>query len=189
MIGGAFFLSFVLAALAGTGGRDQVLVARMREHFGPRKALTAIALACAVLTSAIAAWAGDRIGIALSDSSETMLVAFALVLAALELAWPRPMQAEREPTRSLGAVALILLARQLSDAPRLLVFALAAATGSAEMVAAGGALGTGAGLAIASNIDAPILSGRSVRTARRVLAAIGLAAGVVTALSARGLIG
>ena len=55
---------------------------------------------------------------------KTMFVAAALAVAAIELAWPMRKKPPREPTRSLGAIALVLGAGQVTDAARFLVLAL-----------------------------------------------------------------
>jgi hypothetical protein len=94
-----------------------------------------------------------------------------------------------EPTRSLGAIALVLLAGQVTDAARFLVLALSVATGNAVLAAAGGALGSGAVLTLAWTLG-------SEWEARLPLAAIRLALGglfrlaaLIVGMSARGIIG
>ena len=69
-----------------------------------------------------------------------------LGLAALELLFVRPRRSADEPTNSLGAFAVVLLAQQLTDAARLLVFALAAASALPQLAALGGAVGGGLSL-------------------------------------------
>ncbi len=129
----------MLAVLAtGLGARDQVLTARL----APRGAVLVIAMACALVTSVIAGWAGQAMAPLLNAPARAMLVALALALAALELLLMRPGRKPAEPTQSLGAFAVVLLAQQLTDAARLMVFAIAAASPFPAAVIAGGAFGS-----------------------------------------------
>ena len=122
----------------------------------------------------------------MSNSAETMLLAIALFLAAVELAWPVRAKAMREPTRSLGAALLVLLARQLTDAPRLLVFAIAAYSAAPWWTGIGGFLGSAGTSAMA--LFARELLGRDStrRIIRRLLAACALIVAVFVASAARG---
>jgi len=65
----------------------------------------------------------------------------ALGLAALELLVLRPKPRPAEPTGSLGALAVVLLAQQLTDAARLLIFALAASSAVPQFAIFGGMIG------------------------------------------------
>ncbi|MEQ1497247.1 MAG: hypothetical protein ABL914_01180 [Novosphingobium sp.] len=137
----AGFLFAMLAVLAaGLGARDQVLVARM----APRGAVLVIALVCTLLTSLGAGLAGQAVAPLLNGPARAMLVAMALGLAALELLVIRPKRKPDEPTQSLGAFGLVLLAQQLTDAARLMIFAIAAANPLPLAVIAGGVLGSAA---------------------------------------------
>lgn len=122
----------------------------------------------------------------LPGAARQMLAAFALLAAAVELAMPMREKALVEPTRSLFALAAVLLARQLGDAARFLVFALAAA-GLPVYAALGGALGGASALAMAVAARGE-LPGWPLRRIRLTLAAIVGAAGIWLALGARGLI-
>ena len=137
----AGFLLAMLAVIAtGLGGRDQVLVARM----APRRAVLAIALVCAAITSVAAGWAGHAVAPLLNAPARMVLVAMVLAVAALELLVIKPGHRPLEPTQSLGAFAVVILAQQLTDAARLTLFAVAAASPVPWLVVAGGALGSAA---------------------------------------------
>lgn len=129
--------------IAGLGARDQMLVADLAERQGPRPAILLVALVAAGVSAAAAGWLGALTAPLLIARAESILVAMVLGLAALELLLVRPRPIGKEPTNSLGAFAAVLLAQQLTDAARLLVFALAAASASPQLTALGGAVGGG----------------------------------------------
>ena len=139
-----FFLALIAAAAATLGGREAVRVARLSGALGAGTGLlTACWLGC-IVACALSAWLGAGIAAQLGPEAKAMLVAIALLLAGLELAVLRPGRAPAEPTRSFGAVMLVLGAAQLTAAAGFLVFALAGATGAPWLAAAGGAIGSGA---------------------------------------------
>ncbi len=183
---GSFFLAWLAVALCSLGARDQLLVARLAEHGRSAGALLAVAVPVAVLAAVAMAWAGSQVAAVLPPAARQMLVAFALVAAAAELAMPVRDKAPTEPTRSLFALAVVLLARQFGDAARFLVFALAAA-GLPVYAALGGALGGVAALTLAAAMRGE-LADWPLRSVRRVLAAIVGVAAIWLALGARGLI-
>lgn len=184
----AFLLALVAVALVSVGGRDQLLVARLAQRLGRSGALLVLAGLVALATAAAMAWAGALVAARLGPNARTMLVALALLLAAAELAWQRADRAPAEPTRSLGAIGVVLLARQLGDAARLAVFAFAAAFAAPVYAAAGGALGgmaaLAAGWAMAGEIERWPLA-----RLRQGLALVVGAVAIVLGLKARGLIG
>lgn len=136
-------LLFALLAtlIVGIGARDQMLVAQLSERQGARPALLLVAMASAVATAAIAAWGGAQVAGMMPGNARLFLVALALGLASLELLVLAPRRAPAEPTHSLGAIALVILAIQLTDAARFLIFALAALTRAPWPTGAGGAVG------------------------------------------------
>ena len=140
----ADFLFALLAVLiAGLGARDQVLVAGMAERQGPRPGILLVGLAAAAASAAAAGWLGAVTAPLLIPRARTLLLAMVLGLAALELLFMRPRRTAKEPTNSLGAFAVVVLAQQLTDAARLLVFGLAAASAVPQLAALGGAVGGG----------------------------------------------
>ena len=171
------------------GGRDQLIVASLRDRTAGGVPLAGVALSCGIATALLAAWAGQMVGDGLSDSAETMLLAIALGLVALELAWWRDIRHPVEPTRSLGALALVLVANQIGDATRLVVFALAAGSAAPAMTGAGGALGSTALLMAALALGRSGMNAFSLKRLRQALAALALLAALSIGLTARGLIG
>ena len=143
-----FLLALLAALAAGVGARDQLLVARMAARQGPdqsrRPLLLLIALAAALLSAGLAGWAGSIAAPQLVPRARNLLVAMALGLAALELLLVRPGRRPKEPTASLGALAIVLLAQQAIDAARLLIFALAASSAVPLFAVLGGMIGCAA---------------------------------------------
>ena len=184
----SFLFAFVAVALCSLGARDQLLVAQLAEARSKAGGLLAVALPVAALSAAFMGWAGAFVADLLPDAAAAMLVAFALLAAAFELAWPNRERAPREPTHSLFALGIVLLARQLSDAARFLVFAFAAATGVPLLAALGGALGGMAALVLAIVLKGELLAKWPLRPLRLALSALVGLAGVIIGLSARGLL-
>lgn len=184
----SFFLAFVGALLTSIGSRDQLLVAQLSARLGRGYGLLAAGWMVAALSALVMAWAGQAAAQILPPEGKTMLVAIALLLAAVELAWHNRTAALREPTRSLGAIALVLLSRQLGDAGRFLIFAIAAATGAPLLAGIGGALAGGAAVTIGWYAKADLEKALPLRKIRLGLAAIVLLVGVLIGLTARGLL-
>lgn len=185
----AFLFALVAAFAAGFGARDQQLVAGLRDRLGQSAGLLWVAVASAVATAFAAAWFGMLLGTSMSMDAATMFVAIALLVASVECAWPVRRVEPVEPTRSLGAISIVLFARQLTDAARFLVLAVAAAYAAPEMAALGGAVGGAASVAFGWLVGGEGLARLPVSTLRRLLAAILLLMAILTGLSARGLIG
>jgi hypothetical protein len=165
-----------------------VRIARLSAALGSGIALLVAGwLACAV-ACLLAARLGAAVAAELAPEAKTMLVAIALLLAAGELFVLRPGPAPAEPTRSFGAVLLVLGAAQLTAAAGFLVFALAGATGSPWLAAAGGALGSGATFTAAWSMAGEWESRMPLRTLRYGVAALLLVAALVTGLAARGVL-
>jgi putative Ca2+/H+ antiporter (TMEM165/GDT1 family) len=181
--------ALVAAALASTGGRDQRLVAAFAGKLGKASSLLAATWLVAAVTAGIAAWAGSAMAGLLPPSAKHMLAAIALVLAAAEMVWPRSEHEPLEPTRSLGAYAIVLAARQVGDGPRFLIFAIAVAGNAPVLAAAGGALGSAGALTLGWSLGAGLVRRLPLKALRLMIAAVLLVAGVVIAILARGLIG
>jgi hypothetical protein len=185
----SFFLALLAAAAATLAGRETVRVARLSAALGAGIGLlTACWLACA-LGCGLAAWLGSKIAAQLVPEAKAMLVAIALLLAAGELALLRPGRAPVEPTRSFGAIVLVLGAAQLTAAAGFLVLALAAAAPMPELSAFGGALGAGAALTAAWSMGREWEARVPTELLRWSVAALLLLAAAITGLSARGLLG
>ena len=185
---GALFLALVAVFATAMGGRDQLLVARLREALGPSLPLLLAGVLCASLSAAALAWAGTVIDAMISDAAETMLIAFALLAAAIELFWPHREKKPAEPTRSLFATAIVLLARQIGDGPRFVILAIAAATGAPLLTGLGGAIGGSAALAAGWAMGHLLESRLPLRAIRIGLGTAILVIAVLAALSARNIL-
>lgn len=182
-----FLLALVAVFAVSLGGRDQLLVARLAERLGSSGSLTAVAALASSASAVGMAAVGLGMALVLPGAAADMLVAIALLLAVVELAWERGNKPPKEPPRSLFAVFVVLLARQLGDAARFCVFAFAAG-GSAWLAGAGGALGGTAALGLAVPLGSEI-ERWPLRALRLALAGVLLAAALATGLAARGVIG
>lgn len=178
MTGLLFTLLAVL--LSGIGARDQMLVAGITARQGQRLSVLLVALASTAATVAFAAWASAAFAAKMGGNVRLIFAAIALALAAMELIFTRARPAPQEPTHSLGAFSIVLVAQQLTDAVRFLVFALAIATRSPLPCAVGGVVG-GAVLITAGWMMGDDLAGRNLAPLRR---GIGLALLVPAALMA-----
>jgi len=184
----AFFLAFLGALLASVGARDQVLVATMRDHLGGHAGLLVVAWLVAIGSAIVAAVAGFWIGTLLPAPAKIMFVAIALLLSGAELAWPRRADLPREPTRSLGAIALVLTGHVLTDAARFLILAVAAALAAPALAAAGGALGGGVALTLGWIAGSDLARHRYLRLIRVGIAVVLGILGIVVGLGARGIV-
>ena len=185
----AFFLALLACALAVVAGRDQLRTARLAAGLGPGPGLFAAIWASALLTSLVAAWLAQAVSPTLSSAARMMFVAMALALAGVEVLVLRPGKKPAEPTRSVGAIFLVLSATQLTDAARFLVLALAVATGDPWPAALGGAIGSGAALSVAALAGAEWERRVPLGVLRWTIAALLLLAAIITAISARGILG
>ncbi len=174
--------------LTSIGARDQLLMARLSERLGGSGRLLLAGWTSAIASAAIMAFAGSAIADLLPPAGKLMLAAFALILAGGELAWNRKVKQPAEPTRSLFAIFVVLLARQIGDGARFLVFALAISTGSALLAGVGGAVGGGIALSIGWGLGEDGTAKLPLRAIRVCLAVLLLTAGLYTAINARGLI-
>ncbi len=146
----AFLLSFVACMLVTMAGREQLRLARLASVLGVRAGLITAVGISAIVTVTLAAWSGSMLAIAISDASEEIVIAIALLLAALQLAVLRAKPAPKEPTWSFGAMLIVMLVAQICDGARLLVLAFTVHTGEPVLVGAGGALGSMTALLVAS---------------------------------------
>ena len=185
----SFFLALIAAAAATLGGREALRVARLSAALG---AGTGLVVACwlgCILACALSAWLGAGIAARLAPDAKTMLVAIALLLAGIELIVLRPGRAPVEPTRSFGAILIVLAAAQLTAAAGFLVFALAGATGVPWLAAAGGSLGSGAVLTGAWSMGPEWETSLPLGLVRYTVAGLLGVAALVTGLEARGIWG
>lgn len=181
----SFLFALLLVFAASLGGRDQWLVARLSDALGQGLPLLLTGMVSAALLAGVMAWVGAGFAAQLPPRAAQMLVAFALALAAAELAWPVKSDPPREPTRSLGAFAIVLAARQVGDAARFAVFALAAQAPLPATAALGGAVGGAGAIALGWSLGGEGLARLPLPIIRRVLAACLLVAAIITGMGAR----
>jgi Ca2+/H+ antiporter, TMEM165/GDT1 family len=156
----AALLAFLAAVLAGLGARDQMLVAQLAA----RRSLPLVVVGLAILTSAatagLAARAGEVLIPELTAGARLLFAGFAAVVAGVECLVLRPPRALKEPTRSLAAHAIVLIAHQMTDAARFLIFAIAVATAGPSGAALGGAGGGAASVTIGAMAGGALLGGK-----------------------------
>lgn len=180
-----FLIAVLLVFALAMGGRDQCLVAQWADAVERSTALLAVAVLSACLSAGAMAWIGAEFAELLPRRAAQMLVAFALAIAAAELAFPVRLKPPQEPTRSLGAIAIVLLARQIGDGARFAVFALAAWTVVPLTAGLGGALGGAAAVAIGWSVGSATLARWPLRIVRPALAGCLALAALFIGLNAR----
>lgn len=173
----AFLLSMILTFVIAFGGREQLIVAQFSAEAGRTPPLLATGAICAILTAAIMAYAGAMVAAILPQRAAEMLVAFALAAAAGELCYKVSLKRMKEPTRSFIAIGAVLFARQMGDAARFIIFAIAAWSVYPTTALIGGALGGVAAVALGWAIGLPTMQSYPLRYVRLGLAAcLGVAA-------------
>jgi hypothetical protein len=182
-----FLFALLAVALAGIGARDQILLAQLGVAQGRRPAQLVTAMLSGTLAACAAGWAAQAAAPEFAPALRPMMAAIALALAGGESLLLRPPRPPREPTHSLGASAIVLFAHQLTDAARILVFALALTDpATAWLAVAGGAVGGGAALAIGWLSGGWLLSaGRGLRRLRVLGGGVLLLAACAVMLIAR----
>ena len=188
-----FFLTLLAVLLAGAGGRDQWLVARLAGRFSGSWPLLLVAWLAVVLSTLMAVWAAVLVAPLMPARAKALMVILALVFAAAEILWRqrnggRPQSRLREPTRSFFAALIVLVMGQIVDAPRFLVFALAMATGAPALAALGGVLAGGVTMSVAWGLGESALAHSTVAWLQRGVAGVFLLTALVIVLAAYGLI-
>jgi hypothetical protein len=183
MIG--FYFAFLAVLLAGIGARDQATVAALTQRQGARPGVLIVAIAVCLGTAAFAGWAAQAFSPLLSPAARLFFAALALLLAGGESLLLVPKRGPEEPTLSLGALAIVLLAHQATDAARFLIFAIAVAANAPVLAAVGGAAGSVAMLA-AGWLAPDLVVHPRLRAVRRGLGILLLLVGTFVALRALG---
>lgn len=181
----AFLLALILTFAIALGGREQLIVAQFATSLERSLPLLVTGAFCAVLSAAIMAYAGASIAALLPRRAAGMLVAFALAAAAVELAWRVKVKPMKEPTRSYVAIGVVLIARQLGDAARFAIFALAAWAIYPTTALIGGALGGAAAVALGWSLGLERLQDFPLRALRIALAVCAFLAAIVIGFNAR----
>lgn len=136
----AFYLTFIAVLLSGIGGRDQATVAGLGLAQGRRPAVLVVAVSTSLTTAFLAAWMAGWILVQLPPPARPFLAAIALGLAGAESLVRGTRRQPSEPTNSLGALALVLLAGQVADAARFVVFGMAVGLAAPSTAGAAGML-------------------------------------------------
>ena len=180
-----FLFALISVLLAGIGARDQIVVASLSARYGQRIALLVLALALCTATAAFAAWISREVAPLLNSDARMLFAAIALALGGVESLVLSPGKRPEEPTRSLAATGIVLLAHQATDAARFLIFALAVATGAPLPAGAGGAIG--GAIMLGGAWAAPeLFDWRRLRPVRRTIGAILLLTGAYLAFRVLG---
>lgn len=174
----AFYLTLIAVLLAGFGARDQVTIAGLAARQGRRPGVLLVALLSAALTAAFAAWLAGLMLAELPPPARAIFAGIALGLAGLESLVLVPRRLPAEPTNSLGALLLVLLANQATDAARFLIFGMGVGMAAPLASGAAGAVG-GAVLAAAVWAGPHLLDLAALRWVRRIVGLGLLAAALV----------
>lgn len=109
-------------------------------------------LGCSLVTLAFAIWIASH-AFDLPQTTRRQICALALVIAGVEGLLQRSPAMPAEPTRSLGAIVLVLLALMAADPVRLAALAFAIFPGTPSAAGLGAVCGLLPGWLIASRID------------------------------------
>ena len=175
---GAIF-ALVACFLATIGARDQMLLAALTVRQGWRTSLVVMALMTGAVASAVAAVVAlEAVGL-FNHKVQLVIAAIGLALAGGESLLRRPRRIPDEPTSSLFAAMLVLLADQVTDPARFIIFAFTISTGEPIQAAAGGVMGCGAALVLgAFHAERLIQSKHTIPIARRLAGVLLLMAAV-----------
>jgi len=173
-----FLFAFLCAVLAGIGARDQLLVAQLSARLGAHLGLLIAALVAAIATSAAAAWAATALSAEVAGPARLLFAAMALGIAGIEALLLRARKAPTEPTRSLFAATLVLLAGQVTDAVRFVILALALLTAAPITAGMGGASGS-ATLLIAAWAFPELVAAKRTAVLRQIAGGVLLIAALI----------
>lgn len=143
-----FMIALLLTFAIALGGRDQLVIGQFADQVERTFGLLAVGAMCATASAAIMGVAGWSLAGLLPPRAADMLVALALAIAAIELGWKVRPRAMKEPTRSYIAIGAVIFVRQLGDAARFALFALAAGAVYPAATMLGGAIGGSAAIAL-----------------------------------------
>lgn len=181
----AFLLALILTFMIALGGREQLIVAQFASQTDRNVPVLIVGVACAIATAAVMAFAGSAIASILPRRAAEMLVAFALIAGAVELCWPVKVKPMKEPTRSYVAIGAVLAFRQMQDAARFAIFALAAWAVFPTTALIGGAIAGAAAVLLGWSLGLETLQKAPLRAIRLVMAICLGIAGAVIGLNAR----
>ncbi|MEP3421528.1 MAG: hypothetical protein ABJN35_07335 [Erythrobacter sp.] len=181
----SFLFCLILTTAIAIGGREQLIIAQFSEQLERSTPLIFTGAVCAVAAAAVMAFAGANMAAILPQRAADMLVAFALAIAAFELFWPVKVKPMKEPTRSYIAIGVVLLARQIGDAPRFVIFAFAAEATYPTTAMIGGAIGGVAAVALGWTLGLSQMRKFPLRAYRATLGVCLFLAALLIGLNAR----
>lgn len=183
----AFYLTLVAMLLAGIGARDQATLAGLALRQGQRPAVLVVAITTATLAALAAAYAAGFMLTQLPPPARTFFAAIAIGLAGLESLLLGAPRTPREPTHSLGALALVLLVQQLTDAARFVVFGMGVGLAGPWAAGAAGVLG-GIALVAFAWARPDLLGTPAARWVRRGVGGVLVLAALTMVLSESGIL-
>lgn len=181
----SFLFCLILTFAIALGGKDQLIVAQFTDAIGRTYALLAAAALCALISAAVMVYSSDLIAGVMPPRAAHMLVAFALAIAAFELFWPKQVKPMKEPTRSIIAIGAVVLARQIGDAARFVVFAFAVEANYPVTALIGGTLGGIAAVALGWALGLARLEKLPLRPIRIAMGVCLILAALLIGLNAR----
>jgi hypothetical protein len=184
---GAFYLTLIAVLLSGVAARDQMTIAALTRRQGQRPGVLVVALLLAALTCGAAAYAAGEVLRTLPPPARSILAALVLAFAGLESLILSPRKEPREPTHSLGALATVLLACQVTDAARFTLFGIAVGTGAPLAAGLGGGL-AGMVLVVLPWVFPQVFALGALRIARRIVGGLLLLAAITMFLVRQGLL-
>jgi putative Ca2+/H+ antiporter (TMEM165/GDT1 family) len=139
----AIMLALVAVALANADGRTGSFLSRLLAARDDGRVVFAIAVGAFVINATIAAIAGAIANRMIGQGIIALLVAFALLSAAVALAWRGRLTLadDRALAAPLPLLAMRMLLVQFGDRSHFLIGALAATSGAGHWAAAGGLAG------------------------------------------------
>lgn len=184
----ALMICLLACGAATLGSRWWLLSAATLRQLPHLSAYFAI-LMTAGLGAGLAAWFGATIAAQYRGPGMLLLLALALLLAGIGMAWPaRPLSAKLQASVKGPLSATIMLgAAMLSDSAPFIILAAAARTGSAAYAGVGGAIGLMAATAGSAMIDPVHALPPWLHWLRRAIAALLIIIGVIAAARARGI--
>jgi hypothetical protein len=175
--------TFLAVLLAGLGARDQVLVAGLSRCQGRRPGVLLTGLVIAIATTVFVVGVAVKIAPLLAPGARLVMVSIALAFAGVEALWPFAAKQPEEPTASLGALGIILLAHQLTDAARFVILALAVALPAPVTAGLAGAVAGAVSIA-AGWLLPEVFSDPRMRVARGLVGAFLLLAALILGFQA-----
>src|SRR5687767_6461081 len=134
--------AFIAAAIAEWGDKTQLVVAFLVARSGRAGTIFAGLVIAAVLSSGVAAYAGDLVGATIPPRASGLLLGIALLFAGLSgLITRRTPSLGSARVPLLVATIILCMAAELGDRTQFLTFAFAARFDSPVLAAAGSAAG------------------------------------------------